>query len=253
MYLPKNENLKKLNKLYDSINWDLEYDKLYLSNKSKNEHYNKKNNIISINDFKEETNAAYLSDLYNKYKLHIKNGGTKFGFICFLNENKITFKCGSCFNMFLVEDISFSINTKINVGACWNCNKTRNKEWKENNNGKEWSKNYILNRRKTDNLFRFKLNVRQLISGSFKRKKNNNWKKETKTETILGCSFEKFKEYIESKFTEGMNLENYGKWHLDHIKPLSLAKSQEEVIILNHYTNFQPLWAEDNFKKGCKY
>jgi hypothetical protein len=34
--------------------------------------------------------------------------------------------------------------------------------------------------------------------------------------------------------------ENYG-WDLDHIIPLSSAKTEGEVIKLNHYTNIQPL------------
>lgn len=50
-----------------------------------------------------------------------------------------------------------------------------------------------------------------------------------------------------------MNWSNQGIWHLDHIKPISLATTEEEVIALNHYTNFQPLWAEDNLRKGNKY
>ena len=49
-----------------------------------------------------------------------------------------------------------------------------------------------------------------------------------------------------------MNWENAGKWHLDHIYPVSLAKDEEELLKLNHYTNFQPLWAVDNIKKGNK-
>lgn len=49
-----------------------------------------------------------------------------------------------------------------------------------------------------------------------------------------------------------MSLDNYGDWHLDHILPISLAENEEDVIKLNHYTNFQPLWAIDNFKKGNK-
>ena len=32
-------------------------------------------------------------------------------------------------------------------------------------------------------------------------------------------------------------------WHIDHIKPLSLATTYDEIIQLNHYTNLQPLWA----------
>ena len=41
---------------------------------------------------------------------------------------------------------------------------------------------------------------------------------------------EKFKSYIENKFTEGMTWENYGKWHLDHIKPLYLSENEEDLI-----------------------
>ena len=50
-----------------------------------------------------------------------------------------------------------------------------------------------------------------------------------------------------------MNFNNYGKWHLDHIKPISLATSEDDIIKLNHYTNFQPLWAEENIIKGNKF
>ena len=49
-----------------------------------------------------------------------------------------------------------------------------------------------------------------------------------------------------------MSWENRQEWHLDHIYPVSLAKSEEELIRLNHYTNFQPLWAKDNLQKGNK-
>jgi hypothetical protein len=58
--------------------------------------------------------------------------------------------------------------------------------------------------------------------------------------------------HIESKLKNGMSLDNHGKWHLDHIIPLATAKTVEEIIKLNHYTNFQPLWAEENLSKVCK-
>jgi len=50
-----------------------------------------------------------------------------------------------------------------------------------------------------------------------------------------------------------MNWSNRDKWHLDHIKPMALANNEKEILILNHYTNFQPLWIYDNILKGSKY
>lgn len=41
--------------------------------------------------------------------------------------------------------------------------------------------------------------------------------------------------------------------HIDHIIPFYAAKSEEELIELAHYTNLQPLWKEDNLKKGKNY
>ena len=46
-----------------------------------------------------------------------------------------------------------------------------------------------------------------------------------------------------------MSWENYGKyngeinygWDIDHIIPISIAKTEEDVMKLSHYTNLQPL------------
>ncbi len=128
------------------------------------------------------------------------------------------------------------------------------KKWNELNKDKVriYRKQYQVQRRQNDPLFKLICNTRNLICMSFKRG-NNNFKKNKSTEDIIGCDIEYFRSYIELKFTEGMNLENYGKWHLDHIIPISIGKTEEEIIKLNHYTNFQPLWAIDNLKKSNKY
>ena len=78
--------------------------------------------------------------------------------------------------------------------------------------------------------------------------------KSNKTESILGCSFEEFKSYIESKFDEKMSWENHGTyWHIDHITPISWAECEEDVYLLNHYTNLQPLNKFENLSKNNRF
>lgn len=63
-----------------------------------------------------------------------------------------------------------------------------------------------------------------------------------------------FMAYLEAKFTDGMSWKNYGKWHIDHIKPLASfdLTDPEQVKAACHFTNLQPLWASDNISKGAK-
>ena len=68
----------------------------------------------------------------------------------------------------------------------------------------------------------------------------------------MGVSLNDLKEHLQSKFKDGMNWDNYGSWHIDHIIPLSSAKTTEELNTLCHYTNLQPLWASENLSKGKK-
>lgn len=68
----------------------------------------------------------------------------------------------------------------------------------------------------------------------------------------LGCSIPEFLAHLESKFTTGMSWNNYGKWHIDHIKPLSSydLTNPEQLILACHYSNLQPLWAAENISKN---
>lgn len=76
--------------------------------------------------------------------------------------------------------------------------------------------------------------------------------KKSKALVLLGCSVDQLKSHLESQFTEGMTWDNYGKWHIDHIKPLSSVNPEieQELKSVAHYTNLRPLWAIDNMKKG---
>lgn len=103
-----------------------------------------------------------------------------------------------------------------------------------------------------DLLYKLKINLRNRIK-HFLRSKNFNPKLNL-TYNIIGCSPEEFKQFIESKFVDGMSWENYSHkgWHIDHVIPLSSANTEEEVFKLCHYTNLQPLWSNENYKKGDK-
>lgn len=115
----------------------------------------------------------------------------------------------------------------------------------------KYNREYIRNRRENDNLFNFKHKVRNLIKSSFSRKR---FDKKGHTKDILGCDFEFFKNYLLKTFFENYGYEYDGEEavHIDHIVPLAIAKTEEDVIRLCHYTNLQLLKATDNLRKSAK-
>lgn len=130
------------------------------------------------------------------------------------------------------------------------------KEYKDKNKEKnrEYRRQYVANRKKNDSLYKLTADIRKLIQGSIKTK---GFKKHTKTQDILGCSFVELKQHLESKFEDWMTWDNHGNWNgipseiniawdIDHIEPLVNAKTEEDIIRLNHYTNLQPLCSYTN-------
>jgi len=175
-------------------------------------------------------------------------------------------KCIKCNEEKELTEFRFRKDNNKYRNDCLVCQSEISKKWRLNNKEyitlskkkdrlfkkehyRVYMRNYRKERRKTDSLFKLRDNISSLILISIK---NNGYKKNTKTESLLGCSFEEFKIHLQKQFTEGMSWENQGQWHMDHIYPVSLAKNEEHLIKLNHYTNFQPLWAIDNIKKGNK-
>ena len=102
-------------------------------------------------------------------------------------------------------------------------------------------------RLKTDILFKLVNNVRSRL---IKYLTTLNITKKNTTFEIVGCTPQELKEHLEKQFVDGMGWENRCEWHIDHIIPLSSAKTEEELYMLCHYTNLQPLWAIDNLKKS---
>lgn len=130
-------------------------------------------------------------------------------------------------------------------------NKDKIKEWNKICQKKYYEKNKkiicakIRKKLKENQLFKLSCYCRNRI-----RKFINS--KHIKKSEIIGCDWIFLKKYIEKQFKEGMGWNNYGKWHIDHIVPLSIAKTDIEIKKLCHYSNLQPLWAEDNIRKSNK-
>ena len=125
------------------------------------------------------------------------------------------------------------------------------RQWRQKNleTRRKQQREYNQHKRLTDPLFLAKGRLRGRLRKTIQLKK---FSKKSKTSDIIGCSWEQLKDHIESQFVGGMAWENRNLWHIDHIVPLSSAKTIEELEKLCHYTNLQPLWASDNMSKGAK-
>ena len=127
----------------------------------------------------------------------------------------------------------------------------KNKIWVNNNRDRirKYMRKYQKERAKKDPIFLLSRRCGGRIRDAFRYK---GFGKNTKTAKMLGCSWEQLKDHIENQFVSGMTWEDKHLWHIDHIIPVSSAKTIEELERLCHYTNLQPLWAEDNMRKGAK-
>lgn len=192
-------------------------------------------------------------------------------------------KCASCDKTLSIDEFHFNKKTLTGLSPyCKECKSSSDKNYKNNpaqgvesllRKKKEYYYNlktnhpekYIIRRenaRKRRNYLKENQRVKSceiLLAKSKIRKilhyilKNNNMSKSKlvlKSEDILGCSFDFFKSHIESQFKEGMSWYNHGQWHIDHKVPLNVSLTSDDVLKLNHYTNLQPLWADENLIKG---
>ncbi len=104
---------------------------------------------------------------------------------------------------------------------------------------------------KQDPELRLKFATRNAVSRTlFHKQKHSN------TFNVLGYSVKELKIHLEEQFTKGMSWENYGKWHIDHIVPVSFFEFDStrdvEFKMCWRLENLQPLWAKDNIRKSNK-
>ena len=111
------------------------------------------------------------------------------------------------------------------------------------------ARDYIKEIRKNNLSRRISDNIgNQMRSALFRNKGRKSW------EAIVGYSVESLINHLGTKFSEGMTWENYGEWHIDHIRPISSFDFETEPLKAAKECwaigNLQPLWAIDNIRKS---
>ena len=130
-------------------------------------------------------------------------------------------------------------------------NKKRNLNWLKNNKKTNLAtQRKYYNEKLKDNIdYRILSSLRARVWTVLKKQKKSN-----STIKLTGCSLEELRKHLESNFEDGMDWNNYGVWHVDHIIPCAnfdLSNPEQQQICF-HYTNLQPMWGEKNMQKGAR-
>jgi hypothetical protein len=87
--------------------------------------------------------------------------------------------------------------------------------------------------------------------------KEANVSKYRSTFDTLGYTLEELMKHLENQFVDGMSWDNYGEWHVDHIRPMSSFEFESvddpEFKVCWSLDNLQPLWGPDNLSKGTTF
>ena len=129
--------------------------------------------------------------------------------------------------------------------------KAKKKEYLQLPEVKAKKKEYMKERYTNDPIFKITETLRTRVRDAIKTNS-----KSVSTKKLIGCSIEYLMNHLESQFDDSMGWYNHGfyGWHIDHIKPCASFNltDPEQQRVCFHFTNLQPLWAEDNMSKGRK-
>ena len=187
-----------------------------------------------------------------KYKL-VSGGNLKRAVSCgcfrstSILPNRESKKCSKCGNEKKISEFGKNKSRKDGHSQfCKDCVKLLDVQYRPNQ--REWRANYQKLQRDTKIQFRIADNLRRRVNSSLHGKSKN-----SSTNKLIGCSIPELLAYLQSRFTQGMNLDNYGEvWEIDHIIPCArfdLSKTDEQLKCF-HYTNLQPLLINENRKKN---
>jgi hypothetical protein len=128
-------------------------------------------------------------------------------------------------------------------------------QWRDDNREyvNEYKRKYEKHKKDTDPSYKLACYTRTAIYTCLKERNINKYEN---TFNLLPYTLEELMEHLESQFVDNMSWDNYGDWHVDHIKPMTsfIMESPEDKEFQDCWAlkNLQPLWAEDNLSKGSR-
>lgn len=122
-------------------------------------------------------------------------------------------------------------------------------EKRKTTEGREKRNNYAMRVRRESPHLRIKETLRSRVRTALRARLTV---KAKKTQDLLGCDWKMFVSHLEKLFTDGMTLENFAEWELDHIRPCNSfdLTDEDQQKVCFYYANHQPLWKEENMAKG---
>jgi len=127
----------------------------------------------------------------------------------------------------------------------------RSMAYRKTSKWKEYKRNYMNRRYKTDTRFRILTRLRNRTREAVS---TYGGKKCKSTLKYTGCTIEELCKHLESKFINGLSWDNIHLWDIDHVIPCSsfdMAKPEDQLKCF-HYSNLQPMWRIDNIRKSNK-
>jgi len=158
---------------------------------------------------------------------------------CSHNKNGLQYNCKPCHNEY---------NKRFRGNESPEKNSERCRRWRDNN--REHLRKYHNDRYKNNPQRRMYETLCKRMRQALK-----NANKSDSTMNLVGCDIDSLRLHLEKLFEDGMNWDNHGEWHIDHIRPCASfdLTDPEQQRVCFHYTNLQPLWAKDNLSKGDKW
>lgn len=224
-YNPNNKDnrIKKSKEYYmDNKEMIKEKHREYYNNNKDVKHKYVENNIEKISKYRKEwneLNKEYLSDQHKNYYKE--------------NQEKIKQKSIDSYYKIIEDDPDY--------------HKKRYKKMKNDENSYNKLKEYRIEYKKNKpHIFAWRYILRSVLRRIDRKKENS-------TIELLGYSAYELKLHMENLFTEGMSWNNYGEWHIDHIKQVSLFDSDTPISIINSLKNLRPLWSTSRTINGVFY